>query len=107
MKNRNVILFGVGFIIGYFLIKSKTKSSINKSENQVFKDTLSQTEPPKVLGGETAELIEVKKTEEIIDPRIEACKEKWIKFAETQKFGSQEQMQSTYNKYMTNCVAQS
>ena len=107
MNNRNIILFGAGFIFGFFLTKIKAKSSISKSDNEFFKDNSSQTEPPKILGGETAELLEVKKTEEKIDPKIEACKEKWIKFSETKKFGSQEQMQRTYDNYMTTCVAQS
>jgi hypothetical protein len=107
MNNRHVVLFGVGFIVGYFLIKFKTKSPITKSDNQVFKDTSSQTEPPKVLGGEIDESVEEKKTEEVIDPRIERCKEKWLKFSSTVKFTSQEQMQKTYDNYMTTCVAQS
>lgn len=107
MNNRYVVLFGAGFIVGYFLIKFKRTSTIVKSDNQVFKDTSSQTEPPKVLGGETAEVKETKVAEEPVDPKIEACKEKWLKFSSTVKFTSQEQMQSTYNNYMTTCVAQS
>lgn len=107
MNNRNVILFGAGLIIAFILIKNKKKSTIVKSDNQVFKDTSSQTEPPKVLGGEIDESVEEKKTEEVIDPRIERCKEKWLKFSSTVKFTSQEQMQRTYDNYMTTCVAQS
>lgn len=107
MNRRDLIFVGAGFIVGYFLIKNKKKSTIIKSDNQVFKDTSSQIEPPKVLGGEIYESVEEKKTEEVIDPRIERCKEKWLKFSSTVKFTSQEQMQRTYDNYMTTCVAQS
>jgi hypothetical protein len=39
-------------------------------------------------------------------PQVVLCKEKWLKFSETQKFSSQEQMQNTYDNFMTSCVGQ-
>lgn len=106
MNKRNIILFVAGFVVGYFLIRVKNRKTTTTSIDKTFPDTSSQTEPPKVLGGETVE-VEETKLEEPVDPRIEACKEKWLKFSSTVKFTSQEQMQSTYNNYMTTCVAQS
>ena len=107
MNNRNIILFGAGFVVGYFLIRMRGNKNTTTSINKEFPDTSSQTEPPKVLGGETAEVKETKVAEEPVDKRLEPCKEKWLKFSSTVKFTSQEQMQSTYNNYMTTCVAQS
>jgi hypothetical protein len=107
MDKRNIILFGAGFVVGYFIIKMRGNKNSTASINKAFPDTSSQTEPPKVLGGETAEVKETKVAEEPVDPKIEACKEKWLKFSSTVKFTSQEQMQSTYDNYMTTCVAQS
>jgi hypothetical protein len=85
----------------------RSNKNATASINKAFPDSSSQTEPPKVLGGEIDESVEEKKIEEVIDPRIDPCKEKWLKFSSTVKFTSQEQMQSTYNNYMTTCVAQS
>lgn len=107
MNKRNIILFGAGFVVGYFLFRIKSRKTITTSIDKTFPDTSSQTEPPKVLGGETVEVKETKTEEVYVDPRIEPCKNKWIKFAETVKFTSQEQMQSTYDNFMTTCVAQS
>ena len=107
MDKRTIILFGAGFVVGYFLIKMRSNKNATASINKAFPDSSSQTEPPKVLGGEIYESVEEKKIEEVIDPRIDPCKEKWLKFSSTVKFTSQEQMQSTYNNYMTTCVAQS
>jgi hypothetical protein len=107
MDKRTIILFGAGFVVGYFLIKMRSNKNATASINKAFPDSSSQTEPPKVLGGEIDESVEEKKNEEVIDPRIDPCKEKWLKFSSTVKFTSQEQMQSTYNNYMTTCVAQS
>jgi hypothetical protein len=107
MNKKSVILFGVGIVVGYLFIKLRNNKSIVSSSEKGFPNISSQTEPPKTLGGETAELEESEPTKEIIDPRIEPCKEKWLKFSSTVKFTSQEQMQSTYNNYMTTCVAQS
>jgi hypothetical protein len=107
MDKRTIILFGAGFVVGYFLIKMRSNKNATASINKAFPDSSSQTEPPKVLGGEIDESVEEKKIEEVIDPRIDPCKEKWLKFSSTVKFTSQEQMQSTYNNYMTTCVAQS
>jgi hypothetical protein len=107
MNKKEIILFGVGFLVGYIVIRAKKNNIIVAPKSQNLPNVSSQTEPPKVLGGEDTELVETKKTEENIDPRIENCKEKWLKFSSTVKFSSQEQMQSTYNNYMTTCVAQS
>lgn len=107
MDKRNIILFGAGFVVGYFLIRMRGNKNATTSINKTFPDTSSQIEPPKVLGGETVEVKETQTEEVFVDPRIEPCKEKWLKFSSTVKFSSQEQMQSTYNNYMTTCVAQS
>jgi hypothetical protein len=107
MDKRTIILFGAGFVVGYFLIKMRSNKNATASINKAFPDSSSQTEPPQVLDGEIDESVEEKKIEEVIDPRIDPCKEKWLKFSSTVKFTSQEQMQSTYNNYMTTCVAQS
>lgn len=107
MNKKSVILFGVGIAVGYLFIKLRSNKNTTTSINKEFSDTSSQTEPPKELGGETAEVKEPQKSDISVDPRIEPCKEKWLKFSSTVKFTSQEQKQSTYNNYMTTCVAQS
>ena len=107
MSNRGIFLFGAGFLIGSFLIKIKNNRKVSVPNNEVFPNKSSQTEQPKVLGGESAESEETETIKETVDPRINPCKDKWIKFSQTVRFTSEEQMQSTYNNFMTTCVGQS
>lgn len=107
MNNKSIFLFGAGFLIGGLLMEIKNNRRFSVSNNEAFPNKSSQTEPPKVLGGEADESKKSEITKEAVDPRINACKDKWIKFSQTVRFTSQEQTQSTYDNFMSTCVGQS
>jgi hypothetical protein len=105
-------LFGVGFLVGYLVIRATKKSNVVASTNtQSLPNTSAETIPPATAGtvgsAGTTQIQEPEVIETLEDPKITACKEKWIKFAETRKFGSAEQEQATYDNFMTSCVGQS
>jgi hypothetical protein len=109
MNKRDIILLGVGFLAGYVVIKATRSNQVVAPKSQVLPATASQSQASEKTGAmsgttkiEEPEVVEVKE-----DPRITACKDKWIRFAETQRFGSEEQMQKTYDNFMTSCVGQS
>ena len=109
MDNRGIILFGFGFLVGYMVIRATRNNIVVAPENQSLPDVSSQTEPPATAGAVsgTTQIKEPEVVEVVENPKIEACKEKWIKFAETRKFASAEQEQKTYDNFMTSFVAQS
>lgn len=100
MDTKNILLFGAGFLIGYLIVENR------RSKNYL----LSEASPE--AGGSTispvAQSAGTSVMEEVVieDPKISMCKEKWIKFAETRKFTSAEQAQSTYDNFMTSCMVQ-
>jgi hypothetical protein len=109
MNKREIILFGVGFLVGYMVIRATRNNVVTSPVTQNLPNTFAETIPPATAGtvAGTTQIQEPEVVETVEDPKIAGCKEKWIKFAETQKFGSQEQMQNTYDNFMTSCVAQS
>ena len=109
MEKRDVILVGVGILVGYVAFKAMNRKT-TIIEEIALPDTSSQTLPP-ASTGQTAEagstqIQEPEVVETLDTPKVAFCKEKWIKFSETKKFGSQEQMQNTYDNFMTSCVGQ-
>ena len=109
MNKRDLILVGVGLLVGYVVFKGKNRKT-TIIEDIKLPDTSAQTLPPdtKETPAEagTTQIQEPEVVETLDSPKIALCKEKWIKFSETQKFGSQEQMQNTYDNFMTSCVGQ-
>ena len=109
MYKREITLFGIGLLVGFFVLRtSKNKIIVApKSKNT----TNALLENASLVGTETTtattQIQEPEVVKKMEDPKIEFCKEKWIKFAEKRKFSSAEQEQTTYNNFMTNCVVQS
>ncbi len=109
MNKREIILFGVGFLVGYMVIRATKNNVVVNPETQSLPDTFAETIPPATAGtvAGTTQIQEPEVVETVEDPKIALCKDKWIKFAETRKFGSAEQEQATYDNFMTSCVSQS
>jgi hypothetical protein len=109
MNNKEIILLGLGFLVGYMVIKASRNNNIVASKNQTIPKLPIQTETTSSTNTElgTTQIKEPEVVEAIEDPKIIECKEKWIKFSETKKFNSQEQLQKTYDNFMTSCVVQS
>ena len=109
MNKRDIIFFSIGFLVGYAVIKTTTNNVVVNPATQSLPDTFAETIPPAkvetVAGTTQVQEPEIVETSE--DPKITYCKEKWIKFAETRKFSSTEQEQTTYDNFMRSCVAQS
>ena len=109
MNKRDLIFAGVGFVLGYIVCKAvSNKSTVVKDMN--LPDTSNQTLPPASTNATaeagTTKIEEPEVVETLDTPQVVICKEKWLKFAETQKFSSQEQTQKTYDNFMTSCVGQ-
>jgi hypothetical protein len=109
MNKREIILFGVGFLVGYMVIRATKNNVVLNPATESLPDTFAETIPPATAGtiAGTTQIQEPEIVETLEDPKIADCKEKWIKFAETRKFASAEQEQATYDNFMTSCVAQS
>lgn len=109
MNKREIILFGVGFLVGYMVIRATKNNVVLNPATQSLPNTFAETIPPATAGTivGTTQIQEPEIVETLEDPEITYCKEKWIKFAETRKFSSAEQEQATYDNFMTSCVAQS
>lgn len=109
MNKREVILFGVGFLVGYLVIRATKNNVVINPETQTLPDTFADTIPPAMVEtvSGTTQIQEPEVIETVDDPKIAYCKEKWIKFAETRKFPSAEQEQATYDNFMRSCVVQS
>ena len=108
MNKREVILFGVGFLVGYMFIRATKNNVVINPATQSLPNTFAETIPPATAGtvSGTTQIQEPEIVETPEDPKISYCKEKWIKFAETRKFASAEQQQATYDNFMASCVAQ-
>ena len=111
MNKRDIIFFGVGFLVGYAVIKATKNNVVVAPQRQSLPDTFAETIPPETAGtignAGTTQIQEPEIVETVDDPKVSYCKEKWIKFAETRKFGSAEQEQQVYDNFMTSCVTQS
>ena len=109
MNKRDIIFFGVGFLVGYAVIKATKNNVVVAPQRQSLPDTSAETIPPAIAGtvAGTTQIQEPEIVETVDDPKVSYCKEKWIKFAETRKFGSAEQEQQVYDNFMTSCVTQS
>jgi hypothetical protein len=109
MDKRGIILFGVGFLVGYMVIRATRNNIVVAPKTESLPNTFAETIPPATAGtvAGTTQIQEPEVIETVEDPEIAFCKEKWIKFAETRKFSSAEQEQATYDNFMTSCVAQS
>ena len=109
MNNRAVVLFGIGFLVGYMVVRATRNNVVVNPKSENFPDTFAENIPPAMAGtaSGSTQIKEPEVIETAEDPKITACKDKWIKFAETRRFPSAEQEQSTYNNFMTSCVAQS
>ena len=74
----------------------------------ILPDTSNQTLPPasknEPAEAGTTQIEEPEVVETLDTPKISYCKEKWIKYSENKKFGSEDQLQNTYDNYMANCV---
>ena len=104
MNKRDIILFGVGFFVGYLIIKS-TKTKVVLSGESEFTPDFEFEEVEPQAG--TTQIQEPEVVETIEDPKITYCKDRWIQFASTRKFSSPEQEQMTYDNFMAGCVMQS
>lgn len=111
MNKQNLFLIGAGVLVLILIIKSNKNKKPALSEEINLPDTSSQTVPPastdKTAEAGTTKVQEPEVVEKLEDPKISYCKDKWIKFAETRKFGSEEQTQKTYDNFMTSCFVQS
>lgn len=109
MNRRDLIFAGAGFVLGFIVCKAVSKKTTVVKDMSV-SDTTTETITPasKNVTAEagTTKIEEPEVVETLDTPQIVICKEKWLKFSETQKFSSQEQMQKTYDNFMTSCVGQ-
>lgn len=104
MNKRDIILFGVGFFVGYLIIKA-TKTKVVLSGEEQFRPDFEVQELESEVG--TTQIQEPEVLETMEDPKITYCKDRWIQFASTRKFSSPEQEQMTYDNFMAGCVMQS
>lgn len=98
MNTRDFILVGAGAVVGYLLVGVMNKKKIVSNETTGatnLPDTSSKTLPP--LTKENSE-------ETLVDPKLATCKENWVKFSKNKRFRSEEEKQSTYDKFMENCL---
>ena len=109
MNRRDLIFAGAGFVLGFIVCKAVGKNT-NVVKDMSLPDTSNQTLPPAsentTAEAGTTKIEEPEVVETLDTPQVVICKEKWLKFAETQKFSSQEQTQKTYDNFMTSCVGQ-
>ena len=109
MNRRDLIFAGAGFVLGFIVCKAVSKKT-TVVKDMGLPDTSTQTLPPASTNAPaeagTTKIEEPEVVETLDTPQVALCKEKWLKFSETQKFSSQEQMQNTYDNFMTSCVGQ-
>jgi hypothetical protein len=91
MSNREIILFGVGFLFSYVILRNVRNNAIIAPKPQSLSNLESQIKETEVV-------------EKLEDAKTSFCKQKWINFAKTRKFGSAEQEQATYDNFMTSCM---
>lgn len=106
MNKREIILFGVGFLVGYMVIGATRNNVVTAPATQSLPDTSAETIPPATAGtvAGTTQIQEPEVLEAIEDPKIDFCKQNWIEYSKTIKFGSSESMQNTYDNFMTSCI---
>jgi hypothetical protein len=106
MNTKDVILFGAGFLLGYIVFNNRKNTNVLVS--QPSSGSQVKTESNSAINSGSTQIKEPEVTQVTEDdPKITKCKEKWVKFAETRKFGSAEQEQATYDNFMASCVVQS
>ena len=109
MNRRDLIFAGAGFVLGFIVCKALGKKTTVVKDMSV-SDTTTETITPASTNAPaeagTTKIEEPEVVETLDTPQVVICKEKWLKFAETQKFSSQEQTQKTYDNFMTSCVGQ-
>jgi hypothetical protein len=109
MNRRDLIFAGAGFVLGFIVCKAVGKKTTVVKDMSV-SDTTTETINPASTNAPaeagTTKIEEPEVVETLDTPQVVICKEKWLKFAETQKFSSQEQTQKTYDNFMTSCVGQ-
>ena len=109
MNRRDLIFAGAGFVLGFIVCKAVGKKTTVVKDMSV-SDTTTETITPASTNATaeagTTKIEEPEVVETLDTPQVVICKEKWLKFAETQKFSSQEQTQKTYDNFMTSCVGQ-
>jgi len=109
MNRRDLIFAGAGFVLGFIVCKAVAKKTTVVKDMSV-SDTTTETITPASTNAPaeagTTKIEEPEVVETLDTPQVVICKEKWLKFAETQKFSSQEQTQKTYDNFMTSCVGQ-
>jgi|688.fasta_scaffold685772_2 hypothetical protein len=109
MNRRDLIFAGAGFVLGFIVCKAVGKKTTVVKDMSV-SDTTTETITPASTNAPaeagTTKIEEPEVVETLDTPQVVICKEKWLKFAETQKFSSQEQTQKTYDNFMTSCVGQ-
>lgn len=98
MTTKDFILIGAGAVVGYLLVgvvnKKKTVLA-ETTDSTVLPDTSSQTLPP----NSTTET-----KESVVDPNLVICNENWAKFIKNKRFRSQQDKQSTYDKFIETCL---
>lgn len=102
MDNRDILLVGGGLFIGYLLASKKRSKDLSTSN--VVSNTQSQTLPPATAGGSVVANETSQSGETLVDPKIDFCKQNWIEYSKTKRFGSSESMQNTYDNFMTSCI---
>lgn len=98
MNTRDFILVGAGAVVGYLLVGviNKKKPVSNETTSEIsLPNKSSQTLPPATT--ESSE-------EKFIDPNLVICKENWVRFSKNKRFRSEEERQSTYDKFISNCL---
>lgn len=92
MNKKDIVLLILGVTVGHLLstylrIKRENasmKTNLTNSENQEQSKT----------GQET-----------LVDPRIAICEENWADYSKTKRFGSEEQLNTTKDNFITSCLA--
>jgi hypothetical protein len=90
MNKKDILLVGVGALVGYFLVGFINKNKANKSG---LPDTSTQTAPP-ATGGET-----------LVDPKLTLCEEEWAKISATMRPASGEQLKAKKDAFIADCLA--
>jgi hypothetical protein len=98
MTTKDFILIGAGAVVGYLLVGvvNKKKTVLDETKDATaLPDTSSQTLPP----NSTTET-----KESVVDPNLVICNENWNKFSKNKRFRSQQDKQSTYDKFIETCL---
>ena len=121
MHTRDFLLVGAGAIVGYFLADKMNKNKAGSSVGTIsLPNTSSQTVPPAeiqsgndstgtpapvIYGIDPSQPRPPKGQETLVEPRLTLYEENWNKYAQTKRFGSAEQAQTTHDNFVTSCLA--